>query len=925
MHHTNHQLIPVTPAGAVFGNGGPAFEMPGQNNFDGSVSKVLQTAKKDRDRATAALQSVKKALREAPPTHDATTPGPQGINNLTTPYTRISPGHFLLSSRAHTGALGPPPSTISRLAGTPTNRAAGQSPGSVALVENLAAALLPHATTPHSGSRLGRLETPGPAQRTIPEPHYAMTPAGAGILKDGNSGGTGSMSKRLTELQQYHSRLLTECQEAENAAAKAKEEKKIAQTEVKKATRKLQELEAAIKACNDKLAAQHAQQETAMENANMVEVTKEQLEKSSEELARVQAQLEDAKTTLAEVTTRKEEEQARLKEAEEHLSFLEDTQTKLSEARVELENTLRRRAIAEQQTAEAENRCATVTTTLSELEARVATRLENATTADALIAEAEIIVEDREARASQAQQQWQEAEEKLAVLDSALVEATGRLKAKRDLLAEVEERYEVLRREMRRAEAETEATTAAAEAASHELAALQSRVKAAREAECVALARVEEAETRASVACQMAAAEEARAEAAGLALQEIESRCAGADQAERRLLELRAEIGEGEAVASLKEQVNVLMQENSVLQEELKKAKEVGVIAAAEAQHAQQAERNTASRLQAALTEAESMALMQEIEIEAARQAEGAALAAQESAENRATTAEGALSEALNEIDRLTHSHTSIAELNRLETELTEVRAQLNRACKAAMLSASRAEAAERQMTAADTQITQAIEERESALKHAEAARDAAVAQIAELKKEAAHRDTTHAELSVHVAQLTSVVRSLKQERRKAEALAMTLQLQVESLQGQLRLETGRKMALAAITGGSSSRGTNNNSTTNTINTNKKGTQHEDLELKQQVERLTAQNGTLKATATRLSRALSSALQQKKGSDGNGDGSDREWGLIPAMRELKMHGAAAGSGSAQESSELKAVLEQLEAVEEILSNASIDK
>ena len=967
MQPTYQTTIPLTPVGAILGHGGPPFENNEQpNSLGGSVSKVLLTAKKDRERATAALQSVNKALREPASAHEITFAAGNAGNNhniLTTPFMRVSPGHFLLSSRAHTGALAPTPTTIPPSTTMPPRRTTSSSPSSLALVENLAAALLPHANTPFSGtSRFSRgfafnETTPGNNAQNITTPgdnSYAVTPARGNIIIRNNpnssgSGGPASMSKRLAELQRYHFQLLTECQEAENKAAHAKEEKKIAHAEVKQATRKLQELEVAIKKHTEELAAQQAQQEAVAINIDLLQLTKDQVEKSSGELADLQSQVEDATTTLAELTTQLRDHQTRLEKSQEQHAALQDTQARLSEATAQLESILSQQALAEQNLLEAESRCATVTATLEDLEVRVATRIENATTADALIAEAEVIVEDREERAAEAQRKWQEAEEELAILEAALIETSARLETKREIISEAEYKCEVMKRQMRRAEADTATATAAAEAAGHELTVLQSRVKSARETESAALARAEEAEMRAGIACRLAEEEESRAVAAKNALEEILARCDGADAAEKRLLEIRAEVGEGEAIASLREQLNALMKENSALQEELAKAREANAASVAKAQQAQQGEKEMESRLQATLAEAESMVLMHEVQVDALQQAEIEALAALEDAEVRVDDADQALSEAIHEVEQLKHSHSSIAKAKLLEFELTDVRAQLNRACEAAEKASNRADAAENKIKSLENQVAKAIEEKEFLEIRATAmtaARDVAVAEISQLKKEAAHHDAGHAELSTDITRLTSVIRSLKQERNKTEAFAATLQLQVESLQGQIRLENGRKLALMAssstttsTSAGNRTAGKNGTTTTteydgsiNTSNAYQKGRNFADqAELVRQVDRLMGQNSTLKATATRLSRALAAALQQQKkennggtystGGDGISDGDEMEWGLIPAMRTRKNNGQLEERG-ASGSGELKLVLEQLEAVEELLENAS---
>ncbi|KAL4546994.1 hypothetical protein Ndes2526B_g07790 [Nannochloris sp. 'desiccata'] len=908
MEHANYQLLPLTP---TTGTPVQIGRTPGSANgtmHQGSLNRILGTAKKKRDQATEALNSVTKALQ----------PRDNG-----TPFVRVSPGHFLLPttttvlkstapSHSKTNinqrlALGSPFST------TPPSHGSTRTGD---IVENLADTLK---------SLAGGSNTPSASiTRKIAPPSYTMTTPL-------------SSSSRLGRISSGAATVPPgPCHEAESAATRAKNERNKAQEELKFATTKLHQVQTRLQ-----------QQQHNLEEMDTAQHAKlAQLDDTTRKLAKHQAEASESLLNLElakKETLDMEIKMHSLKEewsvvqsqalaiqtdtaAVKKLSLVrEELQEQIDKATACLESLLRRQSHAESAAVQAENRFIAASTTLQELETLVQLKNEELVSTEALAAEAEALLEEKEARATETQLEWEAAEEKLGVVDSGLVEITARLEAKRHLVSETEQRCEVLEREMRCAEEYTKIAKTAAEKAEQELSRILVSVDAARADESLALEEATKAEARAELACELADAEEQRAEEAAAVVADLENRWQKVEAAEERLVELQAAIGESESLLIIQKQLLFALDERDALLDELKNAQEYGAVAAAEAQHAQQLGEDVEAKMQSALAQSEALILELEVKLEASRLAEAeereARIEAQTLAEN-----------SLTEIERLTHSHFSINEAKLLEAELNETREQLTRAANAADRAAQRATFAEKQVDCADNQLTLAIVERDAALDKAEAlcnARDIAVAEIAELKKDAAHRGAAFKEMTHHQNQLESVLRTLKQERGEAQALAEALNLQVEALQDRLRAETGRRMMLEQVVASSSSGGRGNNGADGASITTK-GSEYTTTAAPE-VDRLVAQNSTLKSTATRLSKALAVALRRPRSGNGPGNENDtiENEDCISAFQspqksrrqqQSSWNSSRSHSASLYYGPDLSAVLEQLEAVENLLSS-----
>jgi hypothetical protein len=974
MEHANYQVL--TPLSGTSFTSFQTGGTPGSANVamhdDGSLNKILETAQKKRTEATEALDSVTKALKPR--------------DNIV-PYVRISPGHFLLptttappshlKSSKQQLALGSPFSAT-----RPGRGASRFSPGDSTrrtgdVVENLAATLKSlgggggggNTSTPASAPSLRRItSSPMPSSMVTPlssssrlgrisgaKTTAISTPGSRGMPSSVNyinnsrttmttlpmpmptttAPTTSTASHRLSELQKHHTDLLAACHEAESAATKAKYERKKAQEDLKNATTKLQHVETSLQEKQKKMeemtSAQHAQQaildatieKLATYQAQVTEIA-EKMEFAKKETLDFELKLKSLKEEWDIAQSQAVALQTDASEAQHMSQIHEELQKQVDMATAKLESLTRRQSHAENAALEAEKYYIAASSALQELEFSVKQRNEELVSTEALATEAEALLEEKEARAAEAQQQWEAAEERLGAIDSALVEVTARLEAKRQLVSETEQRCEVLERELRCAEEYTRLATTAAEEAERELSRIVLSVEAARADESMALEEATEAEARAAVACELADAEEQRAEEVAAVVARLEERWQKVEAAEQRLIELQAEIGEAEAILVIQSQLVVAIDERDALLDELESAQEYGALAAAEAQRAQQLGEDVEAKMQSTLAQSEALILELEVKLEAARLAETEQQKARVEAETLATNA-------LAEVERLTHSHFSINEVKLLEAELHETRAQLTRAADAAETAAERASLAEKQVDCADNQLTLALVERDAALDKLESvskARDTAVAEIAELKKEAAHREAAFEELNQHQNQMESVLRTLKQDRGEAQALAEALNLQVEALQDRLRAETGRRVMLEQVrsssgrVAGFAAKKTNSSASSPGATT-----------AAPEVERLLAQNATLKATATRLSKALAVALQRPssgKSSTSGGSENDDHEDCIPALHSpQKSHReqqhpwnntSTNNSFSVSKRADLHAVLEQLEAVESLLSS-----
>jgi hypothetical protein len=981
IEHANYQLL--TPMSGTsftsFQNGGTPRSANGMHD---GLNNVISTAEKKRNQATEALYSVTKAL------------APRGNG---APYVRVSPGHFLLpttSTIKPTSTAAPPKQQLalgSPFSATPPSRGTSlHRTGDV--VENLAATLKSlssgnvtptpaSATTTRrintslamtplsSSSRLGRIvnntstgmkTTPG--SRSMPSSVNFMnnnntaitsTPAAPPTMTTLPSmpTTTSAVSHKLSELQKHHSDLLSACHEAESAATRAKAERKKAQEELKIATVKLENVEGILKEQQLKLeemaAAQHTQQDQLRETAAKLTAyqaeaseTKLNLEIAKNESREMEIKLQSLKEEWNLTQTQAQALQIDTFEAQQLTHIREELQKQVDTATASLESLLKRQSHAEHAAFDAENRFIAASSTLQVLEMLVASQNEALLSTEALVAEAEALLEEKTARAADAQREWVAAEEKLGAVDSALVEVTARLEAKRQLVAETEQRCAVLERELRCAEEYTTTATAAAANAEKELSSILLSVDSARADESIALEQATEAEARAELACELADAEEQRAEEAAAMVAELEKRQHSLEAAAERLKELEAEIGQAESIFVLQNQLLVAIDERDALLDELESAQEYGAVAASAAQRAQQLGEDIEAKMQSTLAQSEALILELEVKLAACRLEEAEQRKGRIEAETLATNA-------LAEVERLAHSHFSINEAKLLEAELNETREQLTRAANAAETAAQRATLAEKQVDCADSQLTLALVERDAALDRVDAlctARDIAVSEIAELKKEAAHREAAFEEVVEHQDQMESVLRTLKQERGEAKALAEALNLQVEALEDRLRAETGRRVMLEQM------KMSENTSSTSRGNTTKKSSNISASSAAAtagasapapEVEKLMAQNATLKATATRLSKALAVALQKSsmknnasKGTPttsaaaaaavGGGSSGENNNDFIPALHSpSKIHRQLQhpwNSSSGTSDADLSAVLEQLQAVESLLSS-----
>ncbi|KAL4523532.1 hypothetical protein Ndes2437A_g00128 [Nannochloris sp. 'desiccata'] len=923
MEHANYQLLPLTP---TTGTPVQIGRTPGSANgtmHQGSLNRILETAQKKRDQATEALNSVTKALQ----------PRDNG-----TPFVRVSPGHFLLPttttvlkstapSHSKTNinqrlALGSPFSAtppshgstrtgdiVENLADTLKSLAGGSNTPSASITRKIAPPSYTMTTPLSSSSRLGRISS---GAATVPPGRHDM-PSSVNFMNNATTTTmtttsmplpTSAVSHKLSELQKRHSELLAACHEAESAATRAKNERNKAQEELKFATTKLHQVQTRLQ-----------QQQHNLEEMDTAQHAKlAQLDDTTQILAKYQAEASESLLNLELAKKETLDMEIKMRSLKEEWSVVqsqalaiqtdttavkklslvrEELQEQIDKATACLESLLRRQSHAESAAVQAENRFIAASTTLQELETLVQLKNEELVSTEALAAEAEALLEEKEARATETQLEWEAAEEKLGVVDSGLVEITARLEAKRHLVSETEQRCEVLEREMRCAEEYTKIAKTAAEKAEQELSRILVSVDAARADESLALEEATKAEARAELACELADAEEQRAEEAAAVVADLENRWQKVEAAEERLVELQAAIGESESLLIIQKQLLFALDERDALLDELKNAQEYGAVAAAEAQHAQQLGEDVEAKMQSALAQSEVLILELEVKLEASRLAEAeereARIEAQTLAEN-----------SLTEIERLTHSHFSINEAKLLEAELNETREQLT--------------------------------QRDAALDKAEAlcnARDIAVAEIAELKKDAAQRGAAFKEMTHHQNQLESVLRTLKQERGEAQALAEALNLQVEALQDRLRAETGRRMMLEQVVASSSSGGRGNNGADGASITTK-GSEYTTTAAPE-VDRLVAQNSTLKSTATRLSKALAVALRRPRSGNGPGNENDtiENEDCISALQspqksrrqqQSSWNSSHSHSASLYYGPDLSAVLEQLEAVENLLSS-----
>ena len=706
------------------------------------------------------------------------------------------------------------------------------------------------------------------------------------------------------DVQRLHAQLLAECKETETATARAVHDRKQAEKDVEAAAQRLREMEVTLKLKEKRVRElKEVEQQLAEATADAAAecdraaAAREAAQEATRKLEDVERQVHAARAELTALEQHIAAGQETSLEAQKTEILYQNLQKQVDEASDRLKSLLQRLNAAERDVSAANEQCTSTAAALEALETQLSERLTELATVEALGAEAETLLEEKEARAAGAHREWEAAEEKLSLMDSELVEVSARLDAKRKILRDTEERCGALERDLCASMTATETATAAQAVAEQHLFEIQLQIEAAQRSEAAAFDAAEEAEARAAVAHQLAAYEESRVEAAAAAAAVMEERCSDAHVDERRVLALRAEAGELQTVCLLKAQIEELREERDALIEALDGAKDFGTAAADEVQRAQQQGDDMEAHFQHVVAALETQLNVAHAEVHHER-------AAKEAAQQRACCAEAGLAQAGNEVSRLTHAHGSINDARLLQAELFETQAQLTAAAEAAKIAAHRATVAEQQVVAADEQVTRAIEERDAVVDRAAAtaaARDAAVQEISELRKEAAHKDARHEELVEHVDQMQRVMRGLKQDRVEAQALTATLQLQVDGLRDRLRAETGRRIVM-----NESSRNVSKVAPSKTKEDGEAVAQHQ---LKK-IDRLVAQNSTLKMTAVRLSKALAVALQQQQNGKENGD----EGGVLISA----VHGKVHGGGDVADGDTLSDVLGQLQEVQNLL-------
>lgn len=560
------QAYPYTPLASTITAAGSS-PSPG-------LQSTLQTAQKHREQANATLEDVSKLFQAV---------SMDKLADLEAPFARVSPGHFLLHQAGSGRALGSPIPTSS------VHHA--QSPGQRLLQVALSSGYKARSKASTPASRFSVVSPAAggtsPHSRLSFSPGVQATPSMQPSPASGCANGT---SRKLLNLQKRHAQLLEDCQAAEKAATEASEHRRRADADVAAATTRLRELKSAIKLHEGQVAelvseqqertAQleqmsellGARQQQAAEAAAAMQAAREEAQHAQHALAEINARVEDARAEEAALRGRLGELRGCVDEAEAVHEMLSELQYQLGEATEQLNAIKEQRDVAEAAAVEAEARRAAAEADLGEVTGALTIHGQAATLAEGLSAEVEALLTEKEARAEAALQRWEGAEEGLARASTALVEVTARLEARRALVAEAERRLRVAESQAEDAAAWATEAERASKAAECEMEACKARLAAAQAEEEAANERCIAALARAAAAEECARAKESLAEQLTQEEHALRGRCADAEALERRVLQLKAEVGEGEAAAALKAQLQMVSAECDRLREELAQA-----------------------------------------------------------------------------------------------------------------------------------------------------------------------------------------------------------------------------------------------------------------------------------------------------------------------------------------------------------------
>lgn len=879
MQHTEYHLLPTTPLAAA-----SSMIQEGVSSY--SAEKALRTAERQRELATLALDAVNRIC------HD-TNFGKQRKQNFETPFARVSPGHFLLH---RTGIRSLPPSST-----TPLKSADSGSkftPKKLA-TPSCSLEMMLRSSGKNRTSRLGLMHSPDAAVCVSPLPR--VTPSAQRVAAAPSS----NASRTLNALQRRHSQLLEDCEAAERAVVLAAEQRQLYNAEAQTAACRSKELQTAIAQYErqiEDLKSQHTEcasqmkemslllddrQAQAAKARNSLESIRAQSAAASDELAAIKEEVHSAHAQKESLCRHIEELRVSEREAQSLQMALASLQSQVAESTSHLAEIVQQQEAAEEALAAAEARREAAETAATQFAEASKVHQDAAATASALAIEAEALLEEKEARATMAQRDWEAHETRLATASTELVEVSARLEARRALLEETEGRLASALTSIERDGVAAQQAGASRAELESELLAVQLRLDDARTDELAAIERCIIEEARAGKAAERANAEEMRGRELRRVAERLEEQCFAVQQAEQLLQKLKSEISGLETSVHLRSQVEKLEQVNGQLQQALTDLQ--------------------ASSTTSPLGDLAVGRELQEREAELMNRVED--IKHLDLIEERCRRTEHALHAALREVDRLTHHHHSIQEVHCLQAELDQVKFEYSNAVSEAQEAKLRAESAERQVADADSRVRLAIGERDAVSDKVAVlaeARESSIREISEVRKELAHRQSMLEELREHVSHMGHVIKLLKQEKMDVGNLAAALQLKVGSLEEQLKAEMSRRVVRQTMVKGLGSIGT--------LRTT--GSKLEAGE----VHVLAAQNSVLKATATKLSKALAVSLRGKMDNKTQRTSGSEE-GLIAAVHA---HGrkrdecGMPGSGE-EEGQYLEQVLEHLRAVESLSS------
>lgn len=476
-------------------------------NSVNNVEDVLTLAKQQRMLAEDVAENVTRAMSQQP------------SSSMKTPTVRrITPGHFLLSSRISTSATPTLFSHGDRLSGTCNG----------------------------SGS--------GGTGKSIPYPAilFDSFQKGQKEISPGSSSNKKSASIILKDLEQRHLTLLRECEAAENEKNKSSEEYGRLVKSIANAENKLQELERELK---------KTKQEIEMNKSISEMLTAESGSKA--------VHLENLKATT--IREKEELEKVRIEIEKQQRLLIEQEilQQRIDSEEFNLSELLKNKLSAEKAWEETKTKLSKIESELSDSEAALAALKIELQKNKNLNTETESQLADKRRAVEEVDASLEQKSYDLYILYSEIATTNANLAAQKRIVEDLESRCKAAELELQCINAMLDTTTSEHCRAKDQLTATEYRIRIAVDRETEVNERMDQAEMRAQQAEERAAVLELRACRAEKDAEILELKSKEIKYYEQEIDKLRKKIGEMQDISILVERLKALQIEKESLQLEL--------------------------------------------------------------------------------------------------------------------------------------------------------------------------------------------------------------------------------------------------------------------------------------------------------------------------------------------------------------------